>query len=67
MGIIYFYQKTTNLFTMDITEMDMSEFLEKEELQEHTAKLAANAEAFLASCGKLPIEIYRIEKFVPTL
>ena len=47
--------------------MDMSEFLEKEELQEHTAKLAANAEAFLASCGKLPLEIYRIEKFVPTL
>jgi hypothetical protein len=46
---------------MDITELDISTFLEKEELAEHMAKLAEHAEAFLASCGKDPLEVYRIE------
>lgn len=52
---------------MDITEMDVSEFLEKEELAEHSKKLAEHAEEFVASVGKEPLEVYRIEKFKPTL
>ena len=36
-----------------------------EEAQEYINKLKAKAEQFLASCGKEPIEIYRIEKFEP--
>lgn len=47
--------------------MDLSEWVESEELQAHAAKLAANAEAFLASCGKDELEVYRIEDFTPTL
>jgi len=51
---------------MDVTDIDISEFLEKEERIEQSKKLAAEADAFMASCGKEPFEIYRIEKFVPT-
>lgn len=36
-----------------------------EEAQAYINKLKENAEKFLASCGKEPIEIYRIEKFEP--
>jgi gelsolin len=50
---------------MDITEIDISNFIESEELAEHMAKLAAKAEAFLASCGKDDLEVYRIEHFDP--
>jgi len=52
---------------MDITELDISTWVEKEELADHMAKLAANAEEFLASIGKAPLEVYRIEQFKPTL
>jgi hypothetical protein len=41
--------------------------MEREEIAEHIAKLQENANAFLATIGKEPLEIYRIEKFVPTL
>lgn len=51
---------------MDITDLDLSEFLESEELIENQKKLIAEAEAFLKSCGKEALEVYRIEKFVPT-
>jgi hypothetical protein len=51
---------------MDITDLDISEFLESEEQIERSKKLIAESEAFMASCGKQPLEIYRIEKFVPT-
>mmetsp|Transcript_35945 Transcript_35945/g.55231 ORF Transcript_35945/g.55231 Transcript_35945/m.55231 type:complete len:101 (+) Transcript_35945:37-339(+) len=51
---------------MDITELDLSEFLEKEEREELSKKLIAESEAFMASCGKDPLEVYRIEKFKPT-
>lgn len=52
---------------MDITELDLSEFLEKEETSELSKKLVEESKAFMASCGKEPLEVYRIEKFVPTL
>ena len=51
---------------MDITDLDLSEFLESEEQIERSKKLVAESEAFMASCGKNPLEVYRIEKFVPT-
>jgi hypothetical protein len=51
---------------MDITDLDLSEFLESEEQIERSKKLVEESKAFMASCGKDPIEIYRIEKFVPT-
>jgi hypothetical protein len=51
---------------MDITELDLSEFLEGEEREEKSKKLIEESKAFMASCGKDPMEIYRIEKFVPT-
>lgn len=47
--------------------MDLSEFLESEEQVEKNKLMAAAAEEFLKSCGKENIEIYRIEKFKPTL
>ena len=46
--------------------MDLSNFLEREEQAEYHKKLAAEAEAFLQSCGKKPIEVFRMEAFVPT-
>lgn len=52
---------------MDITDMDLSDFREKEEQVEYHKKLAEEAEAFMASCGKKPLEVFRIEKFTPTL
>jgi hypothetical protein len=52
---------------MDITDMDLSEFLEKDEQDVKNKELAALAEEFLKSCGKENIEVYRIEKFKPTL
>jgi hypothetical protein len=52
---------------MDITDLDLSEFLEKEESSELSKKLVAESEAFMKSCGKKPLEVYRIEKFRPTL
>ena len=51
---------------MDITDLDISEFLESEENHERSKKLIAESQAFMASCGKQPLEVYRIEKFVPT-
>ena len=51
---------------MDITELDLTEFLEKEENNELSKKLIEESKAFMASCGKDPLEIYRIEKFCPT-
>lgn len=51
---------------MDITDVDLSEFLESEEQIERSKKLVEESKAFMASCGKNPIEVYRIEKFVPT-
>jgi gelsolin len=52
---------------MDITDLDLSEFLEKEESSELSKKLVAESEAFMKSCGQKPLEVYRIEKFKPTL
>ena len=46
--------------------MDLSNFLEREEQAEYHKKLAIEAEAFLQSCGKKPIEVFRMENFVPT-
>jgi len=37
---------------MDVTNLDLSNFLEKEEMAEHHKMLAQEAEAFMASCGK---------------
>lgn len=51
---------------MDITELDISEYLEGEEREEKSKKLIEESKAFMASCGKDPMEVYRIEKFVPT-
>jgi len=45
----------------DVTDIDISEFLEKEERMELSKEKAAEAEAFLKSCGKQPLEVYRIE------
>lgn len=52
---------------MDITDLDLSEFLESEEQIERSKKLVEESKAFMASCGKEALEVYRIEKFVPTL
>lgn len=41
--------------------------LYNEELVAYTDQLKKNAEAFLKSCGKAPIEIYRIENFTPVM
>lgn len=46
--------------------MDLTGFLEKEEMAEHHAKLVEECEEFMNSCGKEPLEVYRIEKFNPT-
>ena len=46
--------------------MDLSQFLEKEEMVEYHKQLAIEAEAFLQSCGKQPLEVFRMEKFTPT-
>ena len=52
---------------MDVTDTDISQFLESEEQIEYSKKLIAAAEEFLNGCGKQPLEVYRIEKFKPTL
>jgi len=52
---------------MDVTDLDISEFLESEEQIEKSKKLIEESKAFMASCGKEPLEVYRIEKFKPTL
>ena len=52
---------------MDVTDLDISEFLESEEQIEKSKKLIEESKAFMESCGKDPMEIYRIEKFRPTL
>ena len=46
--------------------MDLSEFLESEEQLERSKELIAKSEEFMASCGKEALEVYRVEKFVPT-
>ena len=51
---------------MDITDIDISEFLESEEQVEKNKQIVAECEAFMKSVGQLPIEIYRMEKFKPT-
>jgi hypothetical protein len=51
---------------MDVTDMDLSNFLEREEQAEYHKKLAIEAETFLKSCGKNPLEVFRMESFVPT-
>ena len=51
---------------MDITDLDISEFLESEEQVERHKQLVAECDAFMKSVGQLPIEIYRMEKFKPT-
>lgn len=51
---------------MDVTNIDINDFLEKEERIALSKERAAEAEAFLKSCGKKALEVYRIEKFVPT-
>jgi len=51
---------------MDVTDIDISEFLEAGERVEISKQKAAEADAFMRSCGKNPLEVYRIEKFVPT-
>jgi len=38
-----------------------------EELAEYCAKLKEKAEAFFATAGKAPLEVYRIEKFEPIM
>jgi len=52
---------------MDITDMDLSEFLESEEQIERSKKLIEASQEFMKSCGKAPLEVYRIENFTPTL
>lgn len=39
--------------------------LYSEQLSEYSAKLREKADAFFASAGKAPLEVYRIEKFEP--
>lgn len=51
---------------MDVTDIDINDFLEKEERMALSKEKAAEAEAFMKSCGKDVLEVYRIEKFVPT-
>ena len=51
---------------MDVTDINIDEFLEKDERIALSKERAAEAEAFLKSCGKKGLEVYRIEKFVPT-
>ena len=51
---------------MDITDLDISEFLESEESVAKHKQLVAECEAFMNSVGQLPIEVYRMEKFKPT-
>lgn len=48
---------------MDVTDLDVSEFLESEEQIERSKKLVEECKAFMESCGKEPLEVYRIEKF----
>ena len=52
---------------MDVTDTDISKFLESEEAIAYAKQLAAACEEFLEGCGKQPLEVYRIEKFKPTL
>jgi hypothetical protein len=52
---------------MDITDLDISDFKEKEETLALQKEAIAKSDAFMASVGKEPLEIYRMEKFVPTL
>ncbi len=51
---------------MDITELDISEFLESEEQIEKSKQIIAENDAFMKSVGHTPLEVYRIEKFKPT-
>ena len=51
---------------MDITDLDISEFMESEESVAKHKQLVAECEAFMNSVGQLPIEVYRMEKFKPT-
>jgi len=37
------------------------------EIDEHMKKLKFESDQFLKSCGKLPLEIYRIENFTPVI
>ena len=52
---------------MDITDLDISEFKEKEETLALQQEAIAKSDAFMKSVGKEPLEVYRMEKFVPTL
>jgi len=37
----------------------------REEIDAYCKQLAEKADAFLHSCGKHPLEVYRIENFTP--
>jgi gelsolin len=52
---------------MDITDLDISEFKEKEETLAAQQEAIEKSNAFMATVGQEPLEIYRMEKFVPTL
>jgi hypothetical protein len=52
---------------MDITELDISEFLESEEQIEKSKQIIAENDIFMKSVGHTALEVYRIEKFKPTL
>ena len=51
----------------DITDLDLSQFLESEERVERDKILVEKCKEFMASCGSKPLEVYRMEKFTPTL
>ena len=52
---------------MDITDLDISTFKEKEETLALQKEAIAKSDAFMATVGKEPLEVYRMEKFCPTL
>jgi gelsolin len=52
---------------MDVTDINIDDFLEKDEKIALSKEKAAEAEAFLNNCGKAKLEVYRMEQFVPTL
>jgi len=52
---------------MDITELDLSEFLESEEQIERSKQIIKENDAFMKSVGQGDLEVYRMEAFKPTL
>ena len=56
--LFYFKLKKYLESNMDVTDINIDDFLEKDERVALSKERAAEADAFLKSCGKKPLEVF---------